>query len=456
MSSKTAASWSMGRRMATWYAMSAALLLLVATTTLYFMVASSLDVEGDEFLDYAATCLEKLKPDAGNRPSQDDWPGDAYRVRDAAGGVIASSPAADDRLPPRLAEGTSGTDYLGPSGRWVRAISRRIGGRTYEVAYDRTRELELLGRYRRYMAFVLLPAVLASSLAGAWIARRGLRPVGEIAATARRIGPHRLVERIATARLPAELADLAGTFNVMLDRLQGSFGRLERFSGDIAHELRTPVHAIRNAAEVALTTSQSRDEEREALSSCLEAAGNLARLIDRLLFLARAESPRSLLELETIDLAAELASLREFYEPVAAQAGIELTLIAAGPLTWRLDRTLIQRAVGNLVTNAFAYTPEGGRVVISAACLDGGTLSIVVADTGSGIAAEHLPYLFDRFYRPDAARPSGQGVGLGLAIVRSIAELHGGRAEIASRPGRGTEVTLVLPADAHDENVISA
>lgn len=456
MSSKTAASWSMGRRMAIWYAASAALLLLVATTTLYLIVASSLDAEGDEFLDYAATCLDKLKPDAGHRPSQDDWPGDDYRVRDATGAVIASSPAADDRLPPRLVAGASGADHLGPSGRWVRALARRIGGRNYEVAYDRTRELELLGRYRRYMAFVLLPALLASSIAGAWIARRGLRPVGEIAATARRIGPDRLGERIAADRLPAELADLAGTFNVMLDRLQGSFGRLERFTGDIAHELRTPVHAIRNVAEVALTTSQGRDEDREALASCLEAAGDLARLIDRLLFLARAESPRSVLELETIDLAAELATLREFYEPLAAQAGIELTLGAAGPLPWRVDRTLIQRAVGNLVTNAFAHTPEGGRVSIAAARPDGRALSIVVADTGSGIAAEHLPYLFDRFYRPDAARSAGQGVGLGLAIVRSIAELHGGRAAISSRPGRGTEVTLVLPADAHDGNVIPA
>ncbi|WP_239465812.1 heavy metal sensor histidine kinase [Gemmata sp. SH-PL17] len=435
--------------MAVWYAASAAVLLLAATTTLYLAIASALEAEGDEMLDAAAASLEGLKPGSGGRPTRDDWPADDYRVRDATGAVIAASPEADERLPPGLVPGASGIDYRAASGRWVRAVSREIGGLTYEVSYDRTRELELLRRCRRFMALILAPGLVGSSVIGALVARKGLRPVEEIAATAARIGPERLDERIAVDRLPAELSALAATFNVMLDRLQDSFRRLERFSADIAHELRTPVHALRNVAEVALTTSQTRADDREALGVCLESAGGLARLIDRLLFIARAGSPRFVLELEEVDLAAELESLREFYEPVASQAGIELVRLAVPPLPCRLDRTLLQQAVGNLLTNAFAHTPEGGRVSV-AATAEGRDVVLTVSDTGSGIAPDHLPRIFDRFYRPDAARSSGGGCGLGLAIVKSFAELHGGRAEIASLTGQGTQVTLRLPAGGRD------
>src|SRR5262249_47884066 len=150
-----------------------------------------------------------------------------------------------------------GVNYQTPNRRWVRALSRRVDDRIFEVSYDRTRELDLMERYRHYMVFLLVPALAVSAIASIVIARQGLRPVGEITATARRIGPERSGERIVVEGLPTELADLAQTFNVMLGRLQDSFGRLERFSGDIAHELRTPVHAIRNIAEVALGTSRT-------------------------------------------------------------------------------------------------------------------------------------------------------------------------------------------------------
>jgi two-component system heavy metal sensor histidine kinase CusS len=241
----------------------------------------------------------------------------------------------------------------------------------------------------------------------------------------------------------------------MLDRLQDSFRRLERFSADIAHELRTPIHSIRNVAEIALATSHTRDGDREALATCLDSAEHLSRLIERLLFLARADDPRTVLELETFDLASELASIREFYVPAAEEAGIDLALSAPPHLACRLDRTLFQRALGNLLTNALAHTPDGGRVIVSASSGPEG-LTLSVADSGVGISPEHLPHLFDRFYRPDPARSSGQGVGLGLAIVKSIAELHGGRASVASRPGAGCVVTLNFPAAQHDEIVISA
>jgi two-component system heavy metal sensor histidine kinase CusS len=441
--------------MAAWYAGSAALLLVLATTSLYLTIAASLDAEADQWLGYSIDYSRRYQLRTGKLPIQEDWGEGEYRIRDQEGHIIYETPAAKDRMPPALVPGAAGVNYRTAAGRWVRAISRRTVGGIYEVSYDRTREMQVLGRYRNYIVLVLAPALAASAVAGIVIARRGLRPVRKIAATARRIGPARLGERIGAEELPAELCDLARTFNVMLDRLQDSFGRLERFSGDIAHELRTPVHSIRNVAEVALATSRTRDDDREALAACLESAEQLSRLIERLLFLARADDPRTVLELETFDVGSELSALREFYEPAAGEAGIELAVVAPPHLACRLDRTLFQRALGNLLTNALTHTPEGGRVVVSATSGPEG-LVVSVSDTGFGIAPEHLPRVFDRFYRSDPARSSGEGVGLGLAIVKSIAELHGGRASIASRIGSGSVVTLNFPAAGHYETVISA
>ena len=248
------------------------------------------------------------------------------------------------------------------------------------------------------------------------------------------------------AGLPAELLALADTFNEMLDRLEESFGRLARFSTDIAHELRTPVNNLRGEVEVALGKPRGPEEYRDVLGSCLEECGRLARLIDSLLFLARAESPQAPVAREPLDVGRELATIRAFYEAAAAEAGVTLAVAAPDGVVAALDRTLFQRAVGNLVANALAHTPAGGSVTLRAAA-DGDRLRVEVADTGSGIAPEHLPHVFDRFYRADPARATADGrVGLGLAIVKSIAELHGGTAAVVSTPGQGTRVTLRFPA----------
>lgn len=445
----------MGGRMAAWYAGSAAVLLVLGTTSLYLTIAASLDAEVDAWLGYSTEYLGKDQPRTGKPPDKDELGGDDFRIRDEDGHILFETPAAADRMPSVLVPGAAGVEYRTAAGRWVRALSRRVGGRTYEVAYDRTHELGLLALYRRYMLVVMIMGVAVSSVVGIVLIRRGLRPLKEIAATAHRIGPEELGERIAVEELPAELADLGRTFNVMLDRLQGSFGRLVRFSGDIAHELRTPVHAIRNVSEVALATSRTREEDREALAACLESAAGLSRLIERLLFLARADDPRTVLELEAFEMGGELEAIREFYEPSATEAGVDLVVDAPDRLVCRLDRTLFQRAIGNLLTNALTHTPAGGRVTVTAS-VEGKTLFVTVSDTGIGVAEEHLPHLFDRFYRPDRARTAGQGVGLGLSIVKSIVELHRGRLSVASRPGEGTVVTMHFPAYGDDETVISA
>jgi two-component system heavy metal sensor histidine kinase CusS len=171
-------------------------------------------------------------------------------------------------------------------------------------------------------------------------------------------------------------------------------------------------------------------------------------MIDSLLFLARAENPQTEIARERFDVGAELATVCAFYEAAAADAGIRLGVAVEGSVYADLNRALFQRAVGNLVANALAHTPRGGGVTISAAS-DSAATWVRIQDNGCGISAEHLPHVFDRFYRTDKVRSSTTGnVGLGLAIVRSIVELHRGTLEIASEVGKGTTVTMRFPLNA--------
>jgi two-component system heavy metal sensor histidine kinase CusS len=318
---------------------------------------------------------------------------------------------------------------------------------TLQIAIDVSQKEELLARYRFWFCTILLATFAIFPLIGYQIAQHGIRPVGEMATTARHISSTNLRERILPEGYPFELASLASTFNEMLDRLQESFERISRFSADIAHDLRTPVNNIRGEAEVGLARARSTGEYRDVIESCLEEAVRLSELIGDLLFLARAESPLNHLCREPLDVGQLLAGVREYYEASAADGGVSLTTaFSHKPIIAELDRTLLQRAVGNLVSNALAHTPPGGAVVLGTNA-DSSTVRIEVSDTGVGIPAEALPRVFDRFFRVDSSRSQASGgTGLGLAIVQSIALLHGGRVEISSQPNQGTRVTLHMPA----------
>jgi len=320
-----------------------------------------------------------------------------------------------------------------------------------QIAIDVSQKDQLLARYRFWFWVVLLATLAILPLVGYQIARRGIRPVEEMATTARHISSTNLRERILPEGYPFELASLASTFNQMLDGLEESFERISRFSADIAHDLRTPVNNIRGEAEVALARVRGADEYRDVIESCLEEAVRLSDLIGDLLFLARAESPLTHLRRERVDVGDLLNGVREYYEASAADSGVSLTTsVAADPVVAELDRTLLQRAVGNLVSNALAHTPRGGAVVLGThldfSTPGGSGIRIEVCDTGVGIPAQALPRVFDRFFRVDSSRSQASGgTGLGLAIVQSIALLHSGKVEIVSQVGQGTRVTMHMP-----------
>lgn len=316
-----------------------------------------------------------------------------------------------------------------------------VGSRLIQVALDVTEEEELLEGYKQKMAFVFLVGLFLSAGLSVVVVRRGLRPLAEITATAGRIDVTTLGERLDARVWPRELARFSAAFDGMLDRLQTSFDRLEASSANLAHEIRTPLNILRGEAEVALTRSRSPEEYRRVIESSLEEYERLSRLIDNILFLARAEQR---IEPVCLDAVRELELLRDYYGTLAEEKGIAISCTGRGELL--ADPLLFQRAVGNLLSNAIRYTPAGGAITVSFSRGSDGAPCLTVADTGIGIAPVDLQRVFDRFYRSTEARTvNPQGTGLGLAIVRSIMDLHRGSVSIASEPGQGTAVTLHFP-----------
>jgi two-component system heavy metal sensor histidine kinase CusS len=462
---------SMVARLTIWYVCSAFTLVLIASIALYAALVANLNDEDEEF---AADIVNIVRAFLRDRPEdvqglkqtiEWEWSGRRYaqlyvRVLDGHGRSLIETPHMPldaSRFPhpvPADVVPEAGVEVAVPpaSFRTIAALAR-VGPRGTEtrvvqVALGQAREQKLLEDYRQRLWVIVSIAFVASSVAGHAIARRGVRPLAEITEATRRVRLSTLDRHIHAEGFPTELSALAETFNTMLSGLEESFSRLSRFSADIAHELRTPVNNIRGEAEVALQQARTSDEYRLVLESLLEEAVRLSRTIDSLLFVARAENPATQIARETVDLVRELDILKDVYEPVAAEAGVTLDMEVQNDVLFSLDRTLWQRAISNVVANALDHTASGGRVVVTAS-KDGDTLCVDVTDTGCGIAQEHLPHVFERFYRVDPSRGAHPGrVGLGLAIVRSVVALHGGTVEITSEVGRGTTVTLHIPPES--------
>lgn len=458
-------------RMTLWYALSSFVLIATATGLLYWMLVDTMYREDirdlADNLNNARLLLQssptiRLPTSNEQRPS---WaprhqPEIYLRVLDSDARTLTETPGMAEELPPpaKTELAALGTpdgekrDIVSQSGKPFLSLVVRVAGqsaneppRFMQVAMDREHDEYLLARYRHLFWLVLGVSLGLSSLVGYLIARSGMRPIADIGHAAASIRVTTLHERMETESLPAELGELAETFNGMLDRLEQSFRYVTQFSDDVAHELRTPINNLRGEIEVALSKSRSGEEYRGVLESCLEECARISRLIRTLLFLARSDTTAEALQREKIDVGQELRKVETFYEAAAAEVGIDLNVSAANGVYAELDRTLFQQAIGNLISNAIAHTPAGGQVRL-AANADRNRLTVSVSDTGCGIASEHLPRIFERFYRVDRARAgSAQNVGLGLAVVKSIVTRHGGQIELDSELGRGTKVSLVLP-----------
>jgi len=363
-------------------------------------------------------------------------------------------PFARFPLPPDLpTTHTTGVKWKDSRGKsfllktaWIEDGSKEKRRYKVQMALDVTSQETLLANFRQMMAISLVLGTMISSLISMVIIRRGMRPLAEITETSQRISASRLHERVAASRWPKELTPLAVAFDDMLDRLEDSFNRLSRFSADLAHELRTPINGLMGTADVILAKERTAEEYRNVIESSLEEYSRLSRMIERLLFLARATNQEIRIEKVPLDMPRELARIQELFMATAEEQGVEI--IISGEGTVYAERDLFGRAVSNLLANALQHTPSGGRVILAGNRVSEHLVEVTVSDTGTGIPAEHLDMIFDRFHRVDSTRSrSTGGVGLGLAIVKSIMDLHGGTVRVESRPNQGTTFILAFPVD---------
>ncbi len=466
--------WSLGCRLIVSYGGAVFILFFVSAAFLYWSLTRAFEYGDEKVLRERIQVLRSLLRDGESKYAElnweieSEWETQIYlRILDAWYNSFLETPGMTPLLPIEVLPCAAGaaTPSRGlrvrlPSGGVFRVMTATATGAgpgdrwIIQAAFDIREEEALLNQYRYLLAIVLPGSALISLGFAYYITRTAMRPLAEIVEKTRRIQSSTLSERIHLPHLPAELASLVDNFNAMLERLDESFARLSHFSADIAHELRTPVNILRCGAEVALGKPRSVAEYRDVLVSSLEEYSQLSRIVDSLLFIAQAETSGTHICRETIDVAAELRGISEFYEPIAAEKLVTVTVRLDGELRTEVDRVLFRRAVGNLVSNAVAHTPSGGTVALTAV-QDDSVTRVEVADTGIGITAEHLPHVFDRFYRVERARVRDPGcVGLGLSIVKVIMDLHEGSAEVASEPGAGTRVTLIFPS-TDSENVIS-
>jgi len=304
-------------------------------------------------------------------------------------------------------------------------------------------------REARELAAILLAtgpiAVILALAGGYWLARRALAPVDRMAAAAEQISMAHLDRLIDVGNPDDELGRLGRTLNGMIARLRDAVRQMQQFTADAAHELRTPLAVLQTEAEVALRTARSVDDYRKVVESTLHESQRLARLAGQLLQLSQCDTQAFEIVHEEVPLDAVVADVAEQLQTQAARQGIRLEVAALHECSVTGDDIQLSQVFFNLLDNAVKYTPRGGQVRVSSVRSEG-QVTINVADTGPGIAQEHLPHVFDRFYRADRSRTEATGgAGLGLAICKAIVEAHGGTIAATSSVGAGTQFLVTLP-----------
>ena len=300
-------------------------------------------------------------------------------------------------------------------------------GGTIHLAMDVTHRTHFFEMIRRWFFYTLIISAALSGALGFVFIRRGLEPISSLSRTSSTITANCLDTRISTESVPSELHELVDNFNAMLERLDQSFLRLSSFSADIAHELRTPLNSMLTQTEVALLKERDSAAYKDVLFSTLEELRRMSRMVDDMLFLAKADNGMITPDFEDHDLSAIAASVLEYYEYAADEKEIKLALHSTGTTQVKGDNLMLRRAISNVISNAVRYGEPGSTVNIRVSNARE-WVRLEVSNQGPTIAPDHIDKLFDRFYRIDTARREGNtlNAGLGMAITRSIVEAHEG------------------------------
>ena len=453
---------SIHTRLTLWYVAALLVILVVISGLSYSLLAWGLVQDVDRSLLTVADVVRDASTRPEGLPAAERWLHDVldpahqlFQVLGPDGGLRLRSPRLRDALPlsaaaRRNAEAGRPTfETVTLAGQRLRVVTLpvRREGRLAELVQVAASLRPIDGALRRWVEALLILIPLGLGLAavgGLMLARAALRPVDAMSRAARRIDAEALAQRIDVRGTGAELDRLAETLNGMLARLENTFAEMRRFSADAAHELRSPLTALKGTLEVALRADRSGAEYRAALASALEEVERLIRLAEDLLLLSRAtagpESPRARVDLERLVLEVGEAGAR-----LGEPRGVAVRVGAVAPLAALGDTGALRRALLNLMENGVKYTPPGGRVEVSVTAVDGEAV-LAVEDTGPGIDPADAPRIFEPFVRLDAARArESGGAGLGLAIARSIVVAHRGAIGVERGRGGGARFTIRLP-----------
>jgi heavy metal sensor kinase len=303
---------------------------------------------------------------------------------------------------------------------------------------------DVLHTFMYIIIFAMIGVIVLAGLGGLFLADRVLRPVERITKTAQKIEGSDLSQRI-DVKTDDELGRLAVTLNEMIGRLEESFSRQRQFTADASHELRTPLAIMQAEATLALSKERAPDDYRKALETISQESDYMSSVIGKLLILARSDAGKEQLNFEDVDLKELIIGLAANIEAFAQDKGIKFTVDTKDDVNVSGDKVKLRQLFTNILENAVRYTPADGKISIS--LLEKESNAVVsISDTGIGIPPEHLPHIFERFYRVDKARARADGgVGLGLAIAKIIAESHKGKIQVESEVGKGTTFIVSIP-----------
>lgn len=445
---------SVRMRLTIWYTAALASIILVFALGIYIFVRSSLLKQLDRQLNADFGTIKTSVGDEPDELEEIEQHGTSHLFKVAEDGrtIYRTAGWGNARLDRAVDDvhsdfSRSWTSADGKHYR-IRTAFVKERGRDYFIAV--ACDAEPVVNSLRALAITLviaLPCMLVLAVAGGYfLSGRALSPIGAMAAKAHQITAERLHERLPVDNPDDEFGRLAVAFNNTLSRLQDSFDRLRRFTADASHELRTPLTALRSVGEVGLRSDADLAYCRNVIGSMLEEADRLTLLVDSLLTLTRAESGRGCLKTEPLDIPSLVNEVVERLNVLAEEKEQTLTVEARQPVTLEADRITLRQALINILDNAIKYTANKGHIRIVIKTTVDGQAVVEITDDGPGIAPEHQQKLFDRFYRIEKGRSSGQGgAGLGLAIARRAVEINGGRIELESEQGKGSTFRIILP-----------
>lgn len=455
---------SIGVRLTLWYLAIFALGELVFGAGMWFILRQNVyDMVDDDLesqVDDLKNLLELSKDDSIAKLREEvnetytiEHPGDYLSVYTENGELIYRSKFFEAH--PQL---------LVPAGqlKQSRFRNQKVGGQHFRFIYETVTAngkvfavemgvpaddvAETLRVFRYYLLMFAPALLLVAAGVGYWMGRRALSPVDALVRTARQVSGANLSSRLQKLETGDELQRLSDTLNEMLDRIEKAFLRVTQFTADASHELRTPVSLIRTEAELALRRSRNEAEYQESLRHILLEAERTTVLIEQLLALARADSGRETLDMQPVDLHQTLRSIVDSWQQVATIRDLQFSAKMGEDDAFVMgDATMLRRLIDILLDNAFQYTPSPGTVFLVLEQRED-TITIVVQDSGVGIAKEEQGKIFERFYRVDQARSRARGgTGLGLAIAHWIVTQHHGSIRVESQPGRGATFRVEVP-----------